>query len=120
MKIHIVTGSFPPDINPRAFRSYELARQFAICGHDVTVSSLSYTDGYNYADLEKDLGIKIIVIPIYIQSKINQVKNKSQSKFKQLIKELFRYSLAGKLFLYERVVSKKLFIPKDTDLVISV
>ena len=120
MKIHIVTGSFPPDINPRAFRSYELARQFAICGHDVTVSSLSYTDGYNYADLEKDLGVKIIVIPIYIQSKINQVKNKSQSKFKQLIKELFRYSLAGKLFLYERVVSKRLFIPKDTDLVISV
>lgn len=120
MKIHIITGSFTPDINPRAFRSYELARQFAICGHDVTVSNLSYTDGYDYADLEKNLGIKIIVIPVYIQSKISQVKNKSQSKFRQSIKGLLRYCLAGKLFPYERIVSKMLFIPKDTDLVISI
>lgn len=120
MKIHIVTGSFTPDINPRAFRSFELARQFALCGHQVTVSNFSYTDGYNYADLEKKLGVKIIVIPVYIQSKISQVKNKSQSKLKQSIKELIRYCFAGKLFLYERTVSKMLFIPKDTDLVISV
>lgn len=119
MKIHIITGSFTPDINPRAFRSYELARQFALRGHDVTVSNLSYTDGYDYADLEKNLGVKIRVIPIYIQSKINQVKN-TQSKFKQFIKGLLRYFLAGKLFLYEKTVSRMLFIPKDTDLVISV
>lgn len=37
MKILIVSGSFEPEIGPRAFRTTELAKELSSLGHDVTV-----------------------------------------------------------------------------------
>lgn len=37
MKILIISGSFYPENSPRAFRTTELAKEFVITGHDVTV-----------------------------------------------------------------------------------
>ena len=35
MKIAILTAVFHPELHPRAFRAYELAKEYAIQGHDV-------------------------------------------------------------------------------------
>lgn len=37
MKIGIVTYFFPPDLNPRSFRAFELAKEFSKQGHEVRV-----------------------------------------------------------------------------------
>ena len=120
MKIHLITGSFTPDINPRSFRSFELARQLASCGHQVTVSNLSYTEGYDYKKLEEEFGIIIQLIPIYKHTKPSKKESVAQSKFKRIVKNLLKYYIGGKLFVYERRISRKLAISKDTDLVISI
>lgn len=121
MKIHIVTGAFPPDINPRSFRSAELARQFARNGHKVTVTNLSYTPNYDYKNLEKEIGITIDNIPIYYHTKAkHEIKKSRFEKIKSSLRAIGRYYLGGKLFFYEREIIKKINIPKDTDVVISI
>lgn len=57
MKVLIATRYFYPDITPRAFRSYELAKELSRLGHDVTV--LTTRRNYDYSELVEATGIKV-------------------------------------------------------------
>ena len=56
MRILIVSQYFHPYKTPRSFRTFELAKEFARCGHDVTVYSLI---GRNNTEFEKEYGFKV-------------------------------------------------------------
>lgn len=57
MKIVLISRIIYPLLSPRAFRTTELAREFARLGHDVTVYAvLGDTD---YTDFMKETGVKI-------------------------------------------------------------
>ncbi|WP_296313629.1 glycosyltransferase [Winogradskyella sp. UBA3174] len=56
-KILIVTKFFYPEITPRAFRAFELAKEFARQGHNVKV--LTTNKNYDYKALEVKYGFKI-------------------------------------------------------------
>ena len=60
-KILIVTRLFHPEITPRAFRAYELAKEFSRQGHDVTV--LTTKREFDFSYIEKHFGfcVKAIV-----------------------------------------------------------
>ena len=60
MKIVIVTHLIYPALNPRAFRSTELAKEFARQGHDVRLYAV--TGNYDYTDFMKETGIKVCPI----------------------------------------------------------
>ena len=49
-RILIVTRFFHPDITPRAFRAYELAKEFSRQGHDVTVLTTKREFDYSYIE----------------------------------------------------------------------
>jgi hypothetical protein len=49
-RILIVTRYFHPDITPRAFRAYELAKEFSRQGHDVTVLTTKREFDYSYIE----------------------------------------------------------------------
>ena len=57
MKIVIASCFFYPENTPRAFRTFELAREFSRQGHEVTVYIPRCK--YDYADVGKLYGIKI-------------------------------------------------------------
>lgn len=57
MKILIVSQYFPPYNTPRAFRTFELAKEFSRIGHDVTVYSL--IGNHDNSDLENKYGFTV-------------------------------------------------------------
>lgn len=57
MKILVVSQYFPPYNTPRAFRTFELAKEFAKRGHDVTVYSL--VGDIDNSEIEKKYNLKI-------------------------------------------------------------
>lgn len=59
-KILIATKFFHPDITPRAFRAFELAREFARKGHEVVV--ITEKRNYNYDLIEREYKIKVKAI----------------------------------------------------------
>ena len=60
MKIGLATYFFPPDINPRAFRVFELARHFAKMGHAVDIYVPDWR--LDYPAMEKAHGFQIIPV----------------------------------------------------------
>lgn len=56
-KILITTYFFYPEIAPRAFRAYELAKEFSRQGHAVTIYIPDYN--FDYTELEKQYRLKI-------------------------------------------------------------
>jgi len=60
MKILIITYYFFPEITPRAFRAFELAKEFSRLGHDVSIIIPSCN--FDYKDLELEYNFKIIQI----------------------------------------------------------
>lgn len=56
-KILIVTKFFHPDITPRAFRAFELAKEFSRQGHEVTV--LTTKRDFDFSQIEKEFKLKI-------------------------------------------------------------
>ncbi len=56
-KILIATYFFYPEITPRAFRAYELAKEFSRQGHEVTVYAPEYD--FDYSRLEKECGFTV-------------------------------------------------------------
>lgn len=56
-KILIVTKFFHPDITPRAFRAFELAKEFWRQGHNVTV--MTTIRDYDYSQIEQDYNLTI-------------------------------------------------------------
>ena len=59
-KILIVTKFFHPDITPRSFRAFELAKEFSKRGNDVTV--LTTEKDYDYSKIEREYKLKIKAI----------------------------------------------------------
>lgn len=57
MKIVIATRFFYPEITPRAFRAYELAKELSRTGHEVTVITTSRD--YKYDKLTQETGVKV-------------------------------------------------------------
>lgn len=57
MKIVIATRFFYPEVTPRAFRSYELAKGLSRLGHEVTV--VTTQRDHNYSDLTAETGVKV-------------------------------------------------------------
>lgn len=111
-KILIVTKFFHPDITPRAFRAFELAKEFAKQGHKVTV--LTITRDYDYQQLEVQFGIKIEAT----------VKNEPKELSGGFIKKVIRFTLQY-LFLYPHILLVKYFknsleIEESYDLLVSI
>ena len=65
MKIHILTSCFYPELHPRAFRAFELARAFARQGDDVLVSVLTQVNGVDYKKMQEEYGFRVDVLGIY-------------------------------------------------------
>ena len=65
MKINILTAVFYPEIHPRAFRAYELAKEFAAQGHKVQILLLTRVLDFDYISLEKELGVKVHLLDFY-------------------------------------------------------
>ncbi len=86
IKILIVTKFFYPEITPRAFRAYELAREFSNQGHKVEV--LTTKRDFNYSDLEEACGFKV-------KATVNNEPREIQG---QGFKRVLRYAL---LYLFQ-------------------
>ena len=82
-KILIVTRLFHPEITPRAFRAYELAKEFSRQGHDVTV--LTTEREFDYSCVEQCFGFCVKAI----------VKNEPIKYRGAVLNELFVLFLTG-------------------------
>lgn len=117
--ILIVGNSFYPENSPRAFRTTELAKEFARQGHDVTV--LVPKDNKVHEKFEKRYGLKIKNIG---QKRFSAINLNSDNKIILLFKRLIRRSLD--LFLHYPniewmlIVKKALRDQKDYDLLITI
>ena len=127
MKIHILTSCFYPELHPRAFRAFELARAFARQGDDVLVSVLTQVNGVDYKKMQEEYGFRVDVLGIY-QREIGETGQtglsfNSTNPVLQLMHRLFRlgveYFLAGNLFHHARKIADHITISEDTDLFIA-
>lgn len=127
MKIHILTSCFYPELHPRAFRAFELARELVRQGDEVHVSILTKVKGVDYQAMQQEYGFHIYIIELYTRqlgqtdqtglslTSVNPVKQ----KFYSIYRWLLEYLLAGNLFRYAPKIAKQLTIDPDTDLFIS-
>lgn len=86
MKVLIVSGSFYPIIAPRAFRTTELAKEFAREGHDVIV--LIPETNFDYSEFLKEYPL---IKFLYYKREILVFKNKLQWKLGRIFETLFCY-----------------------------
>jgi len=120
MKIHIITGHFHPQLHPRAFRSNELALEFARRGYDVTVTNCWTIKGFDYETYAKENGISIHNLNILQSSIDNKVSSALHDKSNSgIIKTIKNYYLGSSLFYRGPLIANRLQIDDDTDLVIA-
>lgn len=121
MKIHIITGHFHPQLHPRAFRSNELAVEFARRGHQVYVTNCTTVAGFDYASYAAACGIKKISNLDFFVTPLNPSEESPSNEgiVKNKIHKIAQYLVFGVLFPNARKLSKNLHIDEDTDLVIS-
>ena len=110
MKIAILTAVFHPELHPRAFRAYELAKEYAIQGHDVEVFLLTRIKGFDYEQLSQELHIKITILPLYTRElgaeNIFQQTNPLLRRIHWGYRWLLEYLLAGNLFAYSTRIAE--------------
>ena len=110
MKIAILTAVFHPELHPRAFRAYELAKEYAIQGHDVEVFLLTRIKGFDYEQLSQELHIKITILPFYTRElgaeNIFQQTNPLLRRIHWGYRWLLEYLLAGNLFAYSTRIAE--------------
>lgn len=110
MKIAILTAVFHPELHPRAFRAYELAKEYAIQGHDVEVFLLTRIKGFDYEQLSQELHIKITILPLYTRElgaeNIFQQTNPLLRWIHWGYRWLLEYLLAGNLFAYSTSIAE--------------
>ena len=110
MKITILTAVFHPELHPRAFRAYELAKEYAIQGHDVEVFLLTRIKGFDYEQLSQELHIKITILPLYTRElgaeNIFQQTNPLLRRIHWGYRWLLEYLLAGNLFAYSTRIAE--------------
>ncbi len=126
MKIHILTGVSYPELHPRAFRAYELAKEFALQGDEVHVSVLTRVEEFDYEKLEKDCNIHIHLLDLYKRKKGedgNQIVKSGQNGITHSAFRYYRlaleYFLSGRLFFYAPKIAQQILIDEDTDMFIS-
>lgn len=121
MNISILTGTFFPNIHPRAFRAKELAEEFERQGHHVTVINLRTVDGFNYDEYAKKHNLKIINLGIFNENRLEQkaARKKSNSWWERKKRFLIEYLFNGYLFSYGPRIAKKLNCLKSSDMVIA-
>ena len=112
MKIAILTAVFHPELHPRAFRAYELAKEYAIQGHDVEVFLLTRIKGFDYEQLSQELHIKITILPLYTRELgAENVFQQTQPLLRWIhwgYRWLLEYLLAGNLFAYSTHIAAHL------------
>ena len=90
MKILILTGTFYPELHPRAFRANELAINFVEKGHDVTVYNLRTIKKFDYQQYSDTYKIKIKNLDLYGQVGITREINNSHIRVLQKVIKLYR------------------------------
>lgn len=112
MKVLLISGCFFPTKGPRAFRTTELAKELAIQGHLVTV--MFPTNGFDYKQIENDLGISILDIPLkWSIFKSNKLIFRILNR---LLLTLFEFPDIEYLFRLPKLFSKL----KEYDLLVSI
>ncbi|NLD46828.1 MAG: glycosyltransferase family 4 protein [Clostridiaceae bacterium] len=117
-RILIVSASFYPQISPRAFRTTELAKEFARRGHEVVV--LIPFKGYDYSDYAKEN--KLIIKNLGdlrfpdIKLKGGRLQLLFRRGIRRMLSLLFEYPDIELMFL----VSRHLKLEKGFDLLISI
>ena len=127
MKIHILTSCFYPELHPRAFRAFELARELARQGDAVQVSVLTRVQDFDYKAKEEKYGFQIQILDLYQrqpgQTEQTGLSLTSTKKWKQKLfsahRFLVEYLLAGNLLRYAPRIAQQLIIEPDTDLFIA-
>lgn len=121
MKITILTGVFYPTVHPRAFRSNELAKEFARQGHDVTVVNLRTVPDFDYQAYGEQHNIKIINLGVFKGSNLakSAAKKSSHTWWGRKKRFLIEYLLNGNLFRYGPRIAAGLDCLKGSDLVIA-
>lgn len=121
MKITILTGVFYPTIHPRAFRSNELAKEFARQGHSVTVVNLRTVPDFDYKAYEEENNIKIINLGVFKESNLAKLaaKKSTYTWWGRKKRYYIEYLLNGKLFRYGPRIAADLDCLKGSDLVIA-
>lgn len=117
MKILIISKNSYPHQKPRAFRTSELAEQFAKLGHSVKVYSVH--GNINYSEYTRSTGVVMENIKTWTSITRNDGK-KNRSFIDTVFRQLFR-----KLLLYPEIVlayktKKILKVEKDVDLLITI
>ena len=90
-RILIVTRFFHPEITPRAFRAYELAKELSRQGHDVTVITTKREFDYSYIEQSFNICVQAIV-----KSEPDQIQGDG-------LKRIIRFILNW-LFLYPSIL----------------
>ena len=124
MRIAILTAVFHPELHPRAFRAYELAKEYAKQGHEVEVFLLTRIKGFDYKQLGENLHIKITILPLYIRElgaqNVFQQTNPILRWVHWGYRWLLEYFLAGNLFAYSTRIAEHLKqTMKEKDMVIA-
>lgn len=127
MKIHILTSCFYPELHPRAFRAFELARELARQGDAVQVSVLTRVQDFDYKAMEEEYGFHIQILDLYQrqpgQTEQTGLSLTSSKKWKQTIFRIHRffveYLLAGNLLRYAPRIARQLIVEPDTDMFIA-
>lgn len=104
--ILIVCYHFYPEITPRAFRAYELAKEFSSLGHKVSV--VLPDNSYDYNDIINEHKIKIIKIKSgYLFNKNVQFDAKDTQDKSVKIHTSILYKLLKKIFFYTHPNGRK-------------
>lgn len=128
-KILISTYHFYPEVNPRAFRAFELAKSFSQMGHNVDVVIPS--NDCDYSDIEKKFNIKVHSVKAgfflhpykrYIKQVSSDKKNNSNFVFKKILRLVLNcFYPGGKNFEYAFTLYSFLKkLPNTYDTVISI
>lgn len=118
MKILIVSHFFYPENTPRAFRTTELANEFARQGHEVKI--ITHFNSDVHPKLEKEYGYKIIDLGKPKFKSIKLEGNKFSFYLKSILRRLlllfFEYPNIELMFLLKKVLKNE----TDNDLMISI
>jgi len=107
-KILIVSKYFFPVINPRSFRTTELAKELARQGNDITV--LIPKKGIDYSDFEKEHKLKILDLGILNFQEIEISAGKIKGLFERVLRRslqlLFEYPDIELMFKVKRKLKR--------------
>lgn len=108
MNIVIISGSFYPNIHPRAFRATELAKEFTRLGNSVTAITCKSIDDFDYTSYSEESGINVVCLDVLKGNRVQEVATHKKTKIYIIKRFLIEYLFCGHLFKYAREISKKL------------